>query len=388
MKKIATTVAIIIVSLILMVNNARAGGFDIGVDAAILIDAESGQVLYEKNADKKLPPASITKIMTLLLTMEEVDKGNISLDSMVTVSQLAESMGGSQIYLAADTRLKLRDLLKAVTIASANDACVAVAEAVAGTEENFVRWMNKRARELGMKNTHFSNTTGLPTDGEHYTTARDVAIMARELIKHPQVLKWASIWVDYIDLPNGRKAMLTNTNRLINDYPGMDGLKTGHTDAAGYCLAATARRNGMRLISVIMKGETEREREEATARLLDYGFNSFEKYIVLKKGHKVHNIEVPNGTRTSTVAETANDLKVVVKKGEKDLLTKKVVINEPVEAPVKKGDVLGKIQVLYKDQVLSQVKLLATEDIEKAGFLTRLWRSIARWFQELISNIF
>src|SRR5690554_6161613 len=192
--------------------------FDLDIKAAILIDADTGQVLYEKNSAKTLPPASITKIMTLLIAMEEIEKGNISLDDEITISKYAESMGGSQIYLAAGTRVKFRDLLKSVTIASANDASVAAAEAVAGTYSNFVKWMNTRAEELGMEDTHFENSTGLPVEyGEHYSTARDITIMASELVKHPQILEWASIWVDYIQLPD-REQMINNTNKLINKY--------------------------------------------------------------------------------------------------------------------------------------------------------------------------
>lgn len=387
MKKSVFFAFIIILIIFSMIAVVEAQDFDVGVEAAILVDADTGQVLFEKNADKKLPPASITKIMTLLLAMEEVEKGTVSLEDEVTISRFAESMGGSQIFLAAGTRVKMGDLLKAVTIASANDASVAVAETIAGTYSNFVSLMNKRAQELGMKNTHFVNSTGLPAkDGEHYSTARDISIMARELVKYPQILKWASIWVDYLQLPN-RKAMLVNTNKLIKDYPGMDGLKTGHTDAAGFCLAATARRDNMRLISVIMNANSEREREEVTARLLDYGFNTFSKELVIKKGAQVQNIEVPGGKKTVTVAEAANDLYVLVKRGTKSSLTKKVIIKEDLKAPVKKGEILGKEVVLQDEKVLGEVNLIASEDIEKAGLLTRLWRAFVNWIGSLLKNV-
>lgn len=387
MKKSVFFAFIIILIIFSMIAVVEAQDFDVGVEAAILVDADTGQVLFEKNADKKLPPASITKIMTLLLAMEEVEKGTVSLEDEVTISRFAESMGGSQIFLAAGTRVKMGDLLKAVTIASANDASVAVAETIAGTYSNFVSRMNKRAQELGMKNTHFVNSTGLPTKGgEHYSTARDISIMARELVKYPQILEWASIWVDYLQLPN-RKAMLVNTNKLIKDYPGMDGLKTGHTDAAGFCLAATARRDNMRLISVIMNANSEREREEVTARLLDYGFNTFSKELVIKKGAQVQNIEVPGGKKTVTVAEAANDLYVLVKRGTKSSLTKKVIIKEDLKAPVKKGEILGKEVVLQDEKVLGEVNLIASEDIEKAGLLTRLWRAFVNWIGSLLKNV-
>ncbi len=365
----------------------NAQEFDLDIGAAILIDAETGQVIYEKNADKQLPPASITKIMTLLVAMEQIEKGEMSLKDEVTISKLADSMGGSQIFLKAGTRVKLADLLKAVTIASGNDASVAVAEATAGTYGNFVSWMNDRADSLGMENTHFENTTGLPTEsGKHYSSARDMATMARELVKHPQILEWASIWHEMLQLPT-RKAVLTNTNKLIRSYPGMDGLKTGHTQEAGFCLAATAARNNMRLISVVLNAETEKEREEVTARLLDYGFNAFNKELIISKGDEVQNIEVPNGKKTVTTAQAAEDLYVVVKRGTKDTITKKISIMEKLKAPIKKGKVIGEELIVQEGKVLAKVDLLAVEDIEKAGLLTRIWRSFVNWVGGLIEGL-
>jgi serine-type D-Ala-D-Ala carboxypeptidase (penicillin-binding protein 5/6) len=363
-----------------------AQDFDLDVESAILIDKETGQVLFEKNANKKLPPASITKVMSLLLAMEETNQGNINLDDEVYISNTAESMGGSQIFLAANTRVKFKDLLKAITIASANDACVAVAEAISGTESNFVNKMNEKAKYLGMINTHFVNTTGLPSEnGEHYSTARDISIMSRELTKYPDILKWASIWLDYIKLP-GREAMLVNTNKLIKSYQGMNGLKTGYTDEAGFCLNATAHRNEMFLISVIMKADSEKRREEATAKLLDYGFNAFKKKKVLNKGDKVHNIEVPDGTKTLTEAEVAADLNIMVQKGRENDLNKSVVLNELVDAPIKKGDILGKEVVTLDGKKLGEVNLIAIEDIEKAGFFTRLWRLFINWIGSILGK--
>jgi len=231
------------------INQVKA--FDVATDSAILIEAETGQVLFEKNADRKLPPASMTKIMPLLITMEKLEEGTISLDDKVTISRYAESMGGSQIFLAANTQVELEKLIKAVTIASGNDASVAIGEYIAGTYSNFIAMMNERAEELGMDNTNFANSTGLP-DPDNYATARDLSLVARELIKYEQVLEWASIWTETIQLPN-REAMLVNTNGLINRYPSMDGLKTGHTQEAGFCLTATARKGNTRLISVVMQ---------------------------------------------------------------------------------------------------------------------------------------
>ncbi|HLV08753.1 MAG TPA: D-alanyl-D-alanine carboxypeptidase family protein [Halanaerobiales bacterium] len=381
------TFLLLILFCFLITMTLRAQDFDLAVETAILVDAESGQVLYEKNSDQKMAPASITKIMALLIAMEEIEKGEISLDDEVTISQYADSMGGSQIFLAAGTRVKLKDLLKAVTIASANDASVAVAEAVAGTYSNFISWMNRKAEELGMSNTHFENSTGLPVEyGEHYTTARDITIMARELVRYPQVLEWASIWVDYLELP-GREAMLVNTNRLINHYPGMDGLKTGHTSEAGFCLAATAKRNDLRLISVVMKADTEQEREDMTVRLLDYGFNAFNREQVVKKGDQVQNIEVPEGKKTVTSAEAANDLYVVIKRGTRGNLEKEVILNTDLKAPLAQGEVLGKIVITQDEKKMAEVNILATEDIERAGFFTRIWRGFVSWLGGLMKKI-
>lgn len=385
MKK--TLLAILLVLYSFLSVAVYGQDFDLDIRAAILVEAETGQVLYEKNSAEPLPPASITKIMTLLLAMEEIEKGNISLDSEVTISKYAESMGGSQIYLEAGTRIVLEDLLKAVTIASANDASVAIAEAIGGTYSNFIRLMNKKAEELGMENTIFENSTGLPVEyGDHHTTAYDIILMSRELIKYDKMLEWGSIWVDYVQLP-GREAMLVNTNRLINSYPGMDGLKTGYTKEAGYCLAATAERNDMRLISVILGAETEKDREELTARLLDYGFNAFEKDLILRKGEQVHNIDVPDGKKTVTSAEVAEDLYVVYKRGTKGTLQKEVVLREDLKAPIEKGEVIGQEFIVQEGEILAQVDLLAVENIEKAGLFTRLWRAFVNWVGQLIKGI-
>ncbi len=386
MKKFAF-ILILFILLLTQSNVIKAEDFDIGVEAAILIDGDSGQVLFEKNADRELPPASITKVMPLLIAMEEIEKGKISLDDEVTVSRLAESMGGSQIFLAADTRLKMEELLKAVTIASANDASVAVAEAIAGTYSNFIDMMNRRAEELGMNNTHFVNSTGLPTeDGEHYSTARDLAVVSRELVKYPKILEWGSTWLDYLQLPS-REAMLVNTNKLIRKYPGMDGLKTGHTQAAGFCLSATAKRNDMRLVSVVLNADSEPGREEATTRLLDYGFNSFKKKLVINKGDQVQNIDVPSGKKTVTTAEASEDIHVLIRRGNEEGVTKKVLIDEELDAPIKKGEVIGKERIIQDNQIVGEVDLIATEDIEKAGIFTRLWRAFVKWIGSLIEKI-
>lgn len=353
---------------------AGAQEFKIDAQSAILIDAETGQVLFEQNADEELPPASLTKIMTLLIAMEEIENGDLSLDDEVTISRLAESMGGSQIYLAEGNKVKVRDLLKAVTIASANDASVALAETVAGSYNRFVNLMNERADELGLENTYFSNSTGLPTESDHYTTARDVAKMSRELVKYPIILEDASIWLDYIELPD-RKAMLTNTNHLVNSYPGLDGIKTGHTNAAGFSLAATAKRGDMRLISVVMKSNSVQAREDLTAQLLDYGFNRFTRKNYLEKGETIQNINLKQGAKEFTTGEIEKDLAVVVKRGMEDTISSEIKINDEFDYPINPGDKLGEAKAIRDDEVIATANVVATEKVNKANFIALAWRN-------------
>jgi len=376
---------VIVISLITLTNYniVKANDFDVSVDSAILLEAETGEVIFEKNADKKVPPASITKIMTLLLSMEAIEDGKLNLDDKIEVSRKAESMGGSQIFLPAGVELKLEKLLEAVSMASANDASVAVAEAVGGSYNNFIAMMNERANELGMKNTNFVNSTGLPAEN-HYSTARDISIMARELIKHEKVLEWTSTWLDYIELPE-RKAMVVNTNELIKKYDGLDGLKTGHTQEAGFCLAGTAENNNMRLISVVLNGDTLKEREEATTELMDYGFNTFRKTTVVEKDKKINNIVVSNGKKTVTTGTTENEYKTLVRVGQSDNIETKVNLNKEIKAPITKGDVLGQITILKNEEKAGTVNIIAEEKIKKANILVRMWRSFGNWLNGLFS---
>ena len=378
MKRFTTTIIFILVFVLSLSAIAGAQDFEIDAESAILIDAASGQVLFKQNPDERLPPASLTKIMTLIIAMEEIESGDLSLDDQVTISRLAESMGGSQIFLGEGNKVKVRDLLKAVTIASANDACVALGEAVAGSYNKFVNMMNEKADELGLENTYFSNSTGLPTESDHYTTARDVAIMSREIVKYPLILKDASIWLDYIELPD-RKAMLTNTNHLVNTYPGLDGIKTGHTNAAGFSLAATAKRGDMRLISVVMKARSVKAREDQTARLLDYGFNRFTRKNYLEKGEKIQNIALPNGAKEYTTGKVGQDLAVVVKRGQEDTISTEVNIMEEYNYPIDEGDKLGEAKALRDGEVITKVNIVATEKINKANFLALFWRNFVNW---------
>ena len=380
--------AIIFFVLILIFSISIVSGaqdFKVDAQSAILIDAESGQVLFEQNPDEPLPPASLTKIMTLLLTMEEIESGKLSLDDKVTISRLAQSMGGSQIFLGEGDVVSVRDLLKAVTMASANDACVALGETVAGSYNHFINLMNDRANELGLRNTYFSNSTGLPTESDHYTTARDVAKMSRKLVKYPIILEDASIWLDYIQLKD-RKAMITNTNHLVNTYPGLDGIKTGHTSAAGFSLAATAQRGSMRLISVVMKSNSVKAREDLTAQLLDYGFNRFTRKKYLEQGETIQNISVKLGSKEYTTGEIAKDLAVVVKRGLEGTISTEIEIDKSFDFPIEVGDKIGQAKAFKNEELITTSEIIATEKINKANFIALYWRNFVNWLGGGMTN--
>lgn len=376
-----------IVALLSAPLAAQGVAFDIPAESAILISAESGQVLFAKNETKPLPPASLTKIMTMLLAMEAVDRGVARLEDAVPISRYASSMGGSQVFLSPDEKFTLGELLEAVAIASGNDASVAVAEHLAGTEANFVERMNQRAKELGMKDTVFANASGLPTpEGETacITTAHDVAIMAREIIvRFPKVLEWTSIWQkNFRHEP--RPFVLTNTNRLIRTYPGADGLKTGHTEAAGFCLAATAKRDDVRLISVVMRTESDTARLEQTTRVLDYGFRAFEQVFAVVAGENVGLVPVPEGRKEEVAALAQGDLKLMALRGSQSELKRELKPLPDLKAPVTKGQVIGDLVVTLRDEALGSVPVVAAEDVPRANLLIRLFR----WVRDFFRGIF
>ena len=336
---------------------------DINCRSAILMDASTGRVLYEQNADEPLPPASVTKIMTLLIVMEAIDAGALKLDDQVSVSQNAASMGGSQVFLEEGETMSVEDMLKSVIISSANDAAVALAEKVAGSEEAFVQKMNARAAELGMKNTCFENTNGLDdTVTRHLTSARDIAIMSRELIKHEKILEYSSIWMDTIG--NGAFG-LTNTNRLVRFYNGATGLKTGSTAKAKFCVSATAKRDNMHLICVVMGAETRDERNAIASKLLDYGFANYSLFTA--KGQKLDEIKVTGGKEDSC-GISYEDFNAVVAKGEENKIIAETMLEESIAAPVKIGDAVGKIVYKNGNIIVGETKITATENIEKIKF--------------------
>lgn len=347
---------------------------EIDCTSAILMEAATGEILYEKNADEALPPASVTKIMTLLIAMESVDSGKISLEDKVTTSERAAAMGGSQVYLKVGEEMSVEELLKCVIICSANDACVALAEHIAGSEEAFVSMMNERAAALGMKNTHFENTNGLDdTVTNHVTSARDIAIMSRELLRHAKILEYSGIWMDSIR--NG-EFVLTNTNRLIRFYSGANGLKTGSTSKAGFCISATAKRNGMQLVCVIMGAPTRDVRNDIARTLLDFGFASYGLYSYA--GGEVGKTAVTGGN-SDTVSGAALPFSSLLEKGKAEKVKAEVKLYDRVAAPVKEGDVIGEVIFTLEETEIGRSEIAATKSVEKIDFFTYFVRLLRRF---------
>ena len=351
------------------------GAEDYNARSYILMEASTGRVLLEENADEALPPASVTKIMTILLVMEAVDDGRIGWDDMVQTSEYAASMGGSQVYLEPGEEMSVGEMLKCVVVASANDAAVALAEKVAGSEEAFVKRMNERAAELGMKSTVFLNTNGLDDgiDG-HVTSARDIAIMSRELItKHPRILELSSIWMDTIR--NGEFG-LTNTNRLIRFYKGANGLKTGSTSKAKFCICATAERDGMQLIAVVMASPTRDERNETAKKLLDYGFANWER-VTLTPEALPESLTVVGGI-SDTVKISAPTQSMVLEKGKSAKITQEIVLNEGISAPISEGDEVGQVKFSLDGENFVTLPITAAESVKKIGYTGLFWRFVER----------
>lgn len=343
------------------VNAAIGQTLDIKAKSVVLMEPNTGKVLYESNSDEKLPPASITKIMSLLLVMEAIDRGDITLETVVTASEHACSMGGSQIWLEPGETMTVNDLLKAAVIASANDACVALGETVAGSEEGFVALMNERAKELGMTNTHFVNCTGLDAEG-HLTTAYDVAVMSSALIKHDLIKDYSTVWME--TLRDG-KSELVNTNKLVRFYEGTTGLKTGTTSTAKYCLSATAERNGLELVAVVMAGESSNDRFNGAKKLLDYGFANYNYSSIEAQLEGNTELTVIKGTAKTVSVKPQGTLNVLLPKSASGKIERKTVLSENVTAPVKKGEVLGTVTVTLDGEQLGEIPLVASKDVER-----------------------
>ncbi|SDW55705.1 D-alanyl-D-alanine carboxypeptidase (penicillin-binding protein 5/6) [Marininema mesophilum] len=356
---------------------ASEGGLAPLSKSALLLDADTGTVLYEKNSRERLAPASITKIMTMLLVMEGIDSQKISYNDPVRVSERAASMGGSQIFLEPGETMKLNELLKGVAIGSANDASVALAEHISGTEEGFVAQMNKRAQELGMKDTHFQNPNGLSAP-EHYSTAQDIAIMSRELLKYPAITKYTRIYEDHLRKGSKNPFWLVNTNRLVKFYQGMDGIKTGFTSEAKFCLSATAKRKNFRVIAVVMGAPNGKTRNQEITRMLNFAFSQYINHVVYKQGEKITTLHVDKGQQNRIIFRAPHQFSLVIKKGEDPKGYVKRMEWRKLKAPLKKGQPIGSIHVEKGGREVVRMDLAAGRDIPRAGTWTLMKRSL-KW---------
>ena len=348
----------------LLCLNAGAAEVDVPAPSAVLMDAATGTVLYEKDARQSLPPASVTKVMTLLLVMEALEDGTIGWDDTVIASEYAAGKGGSQVFLAPGEGMRMDEMLKSVVVSSANDCATALAEHVAGSEEAFVERMNARAKELGMDDTHFVNCTGLdddPAAAEHRSSARDIAIMSRELLKHDAIRNYTTIWMDTV---RGGKFGLSNTNKLVRFYKGTTGLKTGYTSAAGHCLSASAERDGMELIAVVMHCASSAERFSSAKQLLDYGFANF---ALAPPEPETVPVPVRLGTRPAVNPVPQDDAPILVRKAQRGILRMQTELAPEVEAPVQAGQVLGQLRIYAGDELLSEIPMVAEADVPRLG---------------------
>ncbi|WP_100407100.1 D-alanyl-D-alanine carboxypeptidase family protein [Bacillus solitudinis] len=346
--------------------------------SAIVIERDTGEVIFNKNSHEKLPPASMTKIMTMLLIMEAIDNGSLTYEDKIRTSEFAASMGGSQIFLEPGEEMTVTEMLKAIAVASGNDASVAMAEHIAGTEEEFVEMMNEKAKELGLENTNFVNSNGLPAEN-HYTTAYDLAMISKELLKYEDITKFTGIYEDYLREDTDKKFWLVNTNKLVKFYPGVDGLKTGFTREAMYCLTATAEKNGMRVISVIMGAPSPKERNAQITSMLDYSFSQFMTHKLYERDHILADVKVSKGEQNKVPVATAESVSILTKKGVNiDDVAERLEIDQEVKAPIKKGDRLGTLFVEREGKILSETALVASEDVFDASW----WKL----FKRVLSN--
>ena len=377
MKRTVCYVLLICLLLGIVPGPARAVNMDLPVKSAILMDVATGTILYEQDAHTPLAPASVTKVMTMLLIMEAIDSGAISWQDVVTTSESAAAKGGSQVYLKVGETMSVSDMVKAIAVSSANDCACAMAEHIAGSETAFVEKMNQRAKDLGMNDTKFVNCTGLDDDAaaaDHKTSAHDIAVMSRQLLKnHPDIKKYTTIWMD--TLRNGTFG-LSNTNKMVRFYPGATGLKTGFTSKAGYCLSASAQRDGMELVAVVMGAETSAERFSACKSLLDYGFST---YALVTPELEEMSVPVKLGTEDRVMAVPAEEPTLLMEKTQKNMVTTEVSLDEGVNAPVSRGQKLGTLTVKAGEYVLKQIPLVAKDGVSRLSFgqiWGQIWRSL------------
>lgn len=368
---------LIICLLFLLVVNVKASELNLYAKSAILIEASTGEVIYELNADEKLNPASMTKIMSLILIMEKIDEGKLKLDDDVIISKESSSMGGSQVYVNEGETYKVSDLIKAVAIASANDAVVALAEKVYGSKEKFVEEMNNKAKMLKLQNTNFMNPHGLDQEN-HYSSSRDMSIMAKELLKYKSILDYTSKYEDYFKKNDGSNIWLVNTNKLVKFYEGMDGLKTGYTKAAGYCLTATAKKSNLRFISVVMGEDTIENRTEDTLKLLNYGFNTIKKEELMDKKKKVDTLKINLSNRKKVNVYLKNDIiKITDINSDKLKYKYDLKYHKNIKLPLKKNDVIGKITITIEDNGNKiEEDLIVKDDVKKIGISSLFKRNL------------
>lgn len=373
MKKIIILLILLVVFLPLniyaeedLIPNATSG---------VLMDASTGTIIYEKEKDKEVAVASMTKMVAQIIILENIESKKIKWDDVVTASKNAADMGGSQIYLSANEKMTVRDLFKGISMASANDAVVAIAEYISGTEAKFVKKMNDKVKSLGLKHTVFKNSTGLDEEG-HYSSAYDMAIIAKELLNHKEILNFSSVYEDYLRTDTPNKFWLVNTNKLIHSYPGSDGLKTGHTDNAKYCIAATAKKDDTRLIAIVLGEDTAKVRNEEASKLLDYGFNNKKSIVIKKKTDVVKKITLEKATKKILKVSPKQDITILTDKGVDSKKYKdKIVINK-ISIPIKKNEKVGTIKIYLNKKLVTEGDLVSNSNVEKLGF-----------FRQLLSNL-
>ncbi len=362
-------------------NGVESSGVDLKLSAkaAYTIDANSGELIYSENPEARLPIASMCKIMTLILSFEAIEQGHFGLDDEIQISDRAASMGGSQVFLEANAKYPVKELLKSIVVCSANDSCVALAEKVSGSEDAFTQRMNERAKELGATNTLFANCTGLPKEPQ-YSCAKDVAIMLKELIKHPKYFEFGKVWMDKFQHPQGRYTEISNTNKLVRFYDGCDGGKTGYTSQAGFCLAATAKRENMRIISVVIGEKTSNERFADIRKTFDYAFANYTQKLVVDASQPLEEKVAVSGGKADCVAVRAErSLYSFTKRGENGDIKTEIRLNKEIKAPLKKGTKIGEI-VLYKNSVrIDEVDLITCEKVEKANLFDRFQDVAQDW---------
>ncbi|MFU1794770.1 D-alanyl-D-alanine carboxypeptidase family protein [Paenibacillus azoreducens] len=348
--------------------------------SAILMDADTGTIIYEKNSHDKLPPASITKIMTMLLTMEAIDSGKLKLTDMVRTSEYAASMGGSQIFLEPGEEMTVDDMLKGIAMASGNDASVAIAEKIAGTEEEFVQMMNDKAKALGLKDTHFVNCNGLPADN-HYSSAHDIAVISRELLKHKDVTKYTGSYQDYLRKDSKKPFWLVNTNKLVRFYTGADGLKTGYTSEAKFCLSATASKGDLRVVAVVLGEPNTKTRNEEVSKMFDYMFSQYSMHTIFKSGDVIGTVKINKGDVKELTLAAGQKYSVLLKKNAKaEGIRHELQVPKEVKAPIQAGQVLGKLVVYQGDKVLKEFELKSPEQVGKAGWWKLFKRTLSKLF--------